>query len=1143
MRKIRRRIRITYLWCAAVFLWGNIQQVAYASENVKEEYMTVCDINVKTGIQENCTDSEEWVEEKEADELLLEMEVPEGAEKLPETGLKELPDGAEIPVDPDGEEAPMNPDGEEAPVDPDGEGAPVNPDGEEAPMDPDGEEAPMNPDGEEAPVDPDGEEAPVHPDGEEAPVDPDGEEAPVDPDGEEAPMDPDDEEVQIYAIARASIGISDSPQIGQVNTYGCTGGVQVWTVPSSGRYRISCYGGYGGGQNTPGDSLEGGRGSIREGTILLEKGTILYIHVGGNGLGGNRQSHGAPTGHESTYNGGAAAGYDENDLGNKGRYWTHGTGGGASDVRMGGNGLNNQIIVAGGGGGANKDTRGSNADSGKYNGQRLNGSYEGGGGGYYGGAEHQGGSSYVDTARFTDVSVSNGGSASAQITIRVVSLFPQIKLSAPEGWTNQDVTINAAVLMEGEGLTGDYLSWEQDDAGNDLWTADPNYTVSQNGTYTCKIRDKTGNTTEKSITISNIDRLNPVIQEITVSEKEWTKEDVVLTALAEDAEETAAYGRAGLPADAYLWGALEPSGNILWGYGGREGADGGNSGEEERAERAVTAVPEDPDGAGEGVEPGPAPEDPAPDPEWMDSPEFTVSGNGTYICRVRDKAGNVSEMTCKVTNIDRLEPDVELFPSTAKWTNEDIILYADGDDHVDEGSDGKSGIQDSGYAWGYLDVSGEVQWIASEDEGADTDDTESLEEDKEVTEGGAEAGETGVQEENGDTGIHEEGNQEEKQAPVWTGQDTCTVSQNGTYICLVRDNADNVSELKIHIDNIDRLMPEADLEVSTTEKAKRVTLTAVAEDKEATEKYGRSGIQDYGWELQGSGIRIWTSANTYIAEKNWMYICLVRDRAGNLCKLQQNITNVDESSGGGGGSGITPPGPVQQPENPVQTEPPGAKQPEMDELLKWLKGLLESSNEYNSIPEAEQDMRAGAVPGKERYEERKNEKETEGWKGKDTYDSDFMKGNPRKNNITDEYRRDGEEEKDPYMSEIWRCIIALALAGLCGIVLFILYFIFLCLARSADIMAMDNSGEYVLIGKRKIVKRRDVYQIRIGNRLYSRAETDSFEIRPVKQFVEENKGEWMLIFCQGRQIPVMINEEMKLTIPAGEGGMCGKRIE
>ena len=388
MRKIRRRIRITYLWCAAVFLWGNIQQVAYASENVKEEYMTVCDINVKTGIQENCTDSEEWVEEKEADELLLEMEVPEGAEKLPETGLKELPDGAEIPVDPDGEEAPMNPDGEEAPVDPDGE------------------------------------EAPVH------------------PDGEEAPMDPDDEEVQIYAIARASIGISDSPQIGQVNTYGCTGGVQVWTVPSSGRYRISCYGGYGGGQNTPGDSLEGGRGSIREGTILLEKGTILYIHVGGNGLGGNRQSHGAPTGHESTYNGGAAAGYDENDLGNKGRYWTHGTGGGASDVRMGGNGLNNQIIVAGGGGGANKDTRGSNADSGKYNGQRLNGSYEGGGGGYYGGAEHQGGSSYVDTARFTDVSVSNGGSASAQITIRVVSLFPQIKLSAPEGWTNQDVTIN-----------------------------------------------------------------------------------------------------------------------------------------------------------------------------------------------------------------------------------------------------------------------------------------------------------------------------------------------------------------------------------------------------------------------------------------------------------------------------------------------------------------------------------------------------------------------------------------------------------------------------------------------------------------------------------------------------------------------------
>ncbi len=229
----------------------------------------------------------------------------------------------------------------------------------------------------------------------------------------------------VYAIDQANnIGMTQfyispaafcSYPLGQVWSYNHTGGQQIFTVPCDGYYYITVNGPSGGEQKLPGDDIIGsGKGSTRGGRLYLTAGTPLYVYVGGTGESGGRRSHGSPGGSKGGFNGGADADYDERDLGNHGRYWTHGSGGGATDVRMGGNGIGNQIIVAGGGGGANKSTSGKNADGGCYNGRRLNGTSEGGGGGYYGGSAHCGGSSYV-SGIFSNVISQNGNSTTGHV--------------------------------------------------------------------------------------------------------------------------------------------------------------------------------------------------------------------------------------------------------------------------------------------------------------------------------------------------------------------------------------------------------------------------------------------------------------------------------------------------------------------------------------------------------------------------------------------------------------------------------------------------------------------------------------------------------------------------------------------------------
>ena len=71
---------------------------------------------------------------------------------------------------------------------------------------------------------------------------------------------------------------------------------------------------------------------------------------------------------------------------------------------------------------------------------------------------------------------------------------------------------------------------------------------------------------------------------------------------------------------------------------------------------------------------------------------MTVEANGTYTFRVTDIAGNITEKTFEVTNIDKVAPSLEINADKTEWTNTDVILTASASDGVIEYFDGENWI-------------------------------------------------------------------------------------------------------------------------------------------------------------------------------------------------------------------------------------------------------------------------------------------------------------------------------------------------------------------------------------------------------------------------------------------------------------------
>ena len=138
-------------------------------------------------------------------------------------------------------------------------------------------------------------------------------------------------------------------------TFGYTGASQTYTVPPCvQQITIAAYGAQGA-SAFPAMGQYGGMGGYAQGNMPVTAGMVLDVEVGG----------------QSGYNGGGA-GSSEVAVAN---------GGGASDVRVGGNALVNRVIVAGGGGGGGCGDAPGKYVGGAGGGGTCGANYCGGGGG------------------------------------------------------------------------------------------------------------------------------------------------------------------------------------------------------------------------------------------------------------------------------------------------------------------------------------------------------------------------------------------------------------------------------------------------------------------------------------------------------------------------------------------------------------------------------------------------------------------------------------------------------------------------------------------------------------------------------------------------------------------------------------------
>jgi hypothetical protein len=171
---------------------------------------------------------------------------------------------------------------------------------------------------------------------------------------------------------------SDGGPFKNHKTFHYTGKKQTFIVPSGvSRLAVIANGGEGGGiTNYPSTNTPGFPGRVYA-LIPVQPGHKLYVYVGGSG------THGG-------FNGGGAGG-----SGSGGKYPGN-PGGGASDIRTGGDMLPDRIIVAAGGGGAGEAiyayAYGYGGNGGGLNGQSGGGGgTDDSGGGGFGGTPSQGG--------------------------------------------------------------------------------------------------------------------------------------------------------------------------------------------------------------------------------------------------------------------------------------------------------------------------------------------------------------------------------------------------------------------------------------------------------------------------------------------------------------------------------------------------------------------------------------------------------------------------------------------------------------------------------------------------------------------------------------------------------------------------------
>lgn len=367
----------------------------------------------------------------------------------------------------------------------------------------------------------------------------------------------------LWMPMQAFVDVFTSYAVDTTWEFNYSGTIQNFNVPYKGIYKIEAYGAKGG---TANNNVIGGNGSYISGTILFNKNDQLTVTVGGqngyNGGGAGNSIYGTGGGaSDIRLNGTAITNRILVASGGGGSYATpnyHNHSSGCYTTKTGyrvekrprtcgcmsgnsGNGSGSACSACTHDGGHPNPcqvvtgydevtvpytyqeltcgrTAGVTIDSYTY----INGKSEvgsngtlhqgstGGGGGYYGGNPQYAGTNYT-SEEFSEVTTTVGkGSGNGYIKITLLKSYADVELTeTPTSWTNQNATITVKAKDEVIGLKEVPYSWQDGER-----TTSTTYIAETNGTYKVNVINNYDLEEEQTITINNIDKIEPVINNI-----------------------------------------------------------------------------------------------------------------------------------------------------------------------------------------------------------------------------------------------------------------------------------------------------------------------------------------------------------------------------------------------------------------------------------------------------------------------------------------------------------------------------------------------------------------------------------------------------------------------------------------------------
>lgn len=433
-----------------------------------------------------------------------------------------------------------------------------------------------------------------------------------------------------------------------------------------------------------------------------------------------------------------------------------------------------------------------------------------------------------------------GNTTTKSVTINIDKTSPTGTLTAsPTGWTNGNVTLTLSAISDSGGSGYDYVQLPN---GNTSSSTSVSQTVSSNGTYTFSIYDNAGNRTNKTITVTNIDKVDPTA---TVSQNapsngtvtlnlrnisdsggsglnniempngsiQRTFTDKTYTATSNGTYTFYVTDNAGntkaFPITVSSLDTIPPTANLT------QSPTGWTNG------NVVLTLSSISDTGGSGLKSVRLPNNVVE--TTFSNKTYTVSSNGTYSFVIEDNGGNKTTKTITVSNIDKTSPTATLSPSTTAWTSGNVTLTL-------------SAISDTGGS-----------------------------------------GMKSVKLPNGQT------------ETTFTNK-TYTVSANGTYTFTLEDHAGNVSTRTVNVSNIDKTDPTANLTQNPTGWTNgNVTLTL-----SSISDTGGSGFKSV--KLPDGAIQTSSSNKTYVVSSNGTYSFEIEDNAGNKTVKPLTVSNIDKTA-------------------------------------------------------------------------------------------------------------------------------------------------------------------------------------------------------------------------------------------------------